>query len=66
MGETEKSIIVSQSLDNEVEELCRARDFARAMVVDSPKGSCDYRIFKSQLAGINDRLEELGINDVVG
>lgn len=64
MREIERPVLVSQGLDNEIEELCRARNFAEAMVQDSPRGSCDYMLFKSQLVGINNRLEELGIDTV--
>jgi len=64
MKEEEQFIISSSGLENEIRELCQARNFAEAVLMDVPKGSCDYLLFKSQLKGINNRLEELGIDEV--
>ena len=64
MSETERPIFSSVGLDNEIHELCDARNFAKAVLMEVPKGSCDYMFYKAQLAGIEERLEELGIDEI--
>lgn len=63
--ETEQAIISSSGLENEIRELCNAENFLKTTLKSIPEGSCGYQLAKAQLKGVEGRLEELGIHEVV-
>lgn len=63
--EHEHPVLTSQGRDNEIRSLCNKRAFYEAYVEGAPLGSCEWMLAKAYLRGLNERLEELGIHEVV-